>query len=129
MAKNIKEEAKTDEITSEDLIRVLNEIDRQKKHASEYAGLAGKATQNAVERYGLEKNALTMTRKLKGFEDGKRQSVLRAFIKYNWLAGHFKQIDMHDDLIDLLEEIVEEARSRGHNSAKAEGEVLTNLIQ
>lgn len=64
-------------VTAEDLRRVVADISKHKTQSSNYAGLAGKATQSAVEQYGLEKTALTFARRLNDMEEGKRQSVLR----------------------------------------------------
>ncbi|ABS14258.1 hypothetical protein I6H96_02690 [Brucella anthropi] len=96
-------------VAPEDLKRVIAEIGRQKKHASEYAGLAGKATQNAVEQYGLEKNALTFSRRLSDMEDGKRQAIIRSSIEYWSKLGFFAQLDAFSDLIELMRAIVAEA--------------------
>jgi hypothetical protein len=98
-------------IAEADLKRVVAEIGRQKKLASEYAGNAGKATQNACEQYGLEKTALTFARRLADMEDGKRQAVIRATIDYWNKLGFFDQIDAFDDLLATFETIV----GRAHN--------------
>lgn len=103
-------------VTAEDLKRVINDISKNKSQASNYAGLAGKATQSAVEQYGLEKTALTFTRRLNDMEAGKRQSVLRSLVDYADKLGHFDQIDAFDDLIPILKRIVD----RAHNSRGGE---------
>ena len=103
-------------VTTEDLRRVVADISKNKTQASNYAGLAGKATQSAVEQYGLEKTALTFVRRLNDMEEGKRQSVLRSLVDYSNKLGFFDQIDAFDDLLATLEEIV----SRTHNSRGAE---------
>lgn len=111
MAKTLKPDtaASAEKISREDLKRVITEISRQKDLASEYAGNAGKATANAVEKFGLEKNALTFARRLSQMEDAKRQSVLRALIDYAQKLGFFDQLDAFDDLVDTLQTIVDGA--------------------
>lgn len=105
-------------ISAEDLKRTIAEISRQKKLASEYAGNSGKATATAVERYGLEKTALTFARRLSEMEDGKRQAVIRASIDYWFKLGFLDQIDAFDDLIATLEAILTGAKP---SEAKGDG--------
>lgn len=111
-------------IAPADLKKVLGEISRQKKLASEYAGNAGKATQNAVETHGLEKTALTFTRRLNDMETGKRGGVVRSVIEYFDKAGFFDQIDAFDDVIETMRSIVARVEGSGQaepaTSAKAE---------
>jgi len=99
-------------VTSADLKRVIEDINRHKENASEHAGLAGKATQQAVERFGLEKTALTFNARLSRMEAAKRQGILRSQIDYADKLGFFDEIDAFDDLIDVLEGIVRKARAR-----------------
>lgn len=103
-------------IDAQDLRRVVDEINRQKSNASEYAGLAGKATQQAVENYGLERQALTWSRKLDGTEAVKRQSVFSALLDYCDKLGHFDQLDAFGGPLAKMAEIV----NRQHNSIGAQ---------
>ena len=127
MAKQAKatDAAKSGGVNATDLKRVVTEISRQKGRASEAAGLAGKATQQAVEQYGLEKTALTFARRISDMEEGKRQGVIRASIEYWHKLGLLDQIDMFDDLIPTLEEIVQ----RAHNQRGAKQDpVVAQLV-
>ncbi|WP_245501732.1 hypothetical protein [Mesorhizobium sp. M2A.F.Ca.ET.039.01.1.1] len=117
-------------VSAEDLKRVIGEISRQKKHASEYAGLAGKATQAAVEQHGLEKTALTFARRLNEMEDGKRQSVLRSLIEYSHKLDFFAQQDAFSDLIELFREIVAEADATADSGKPTKGDpVVSSMVQ
>lgn len=132
MAKKTKIDAeadkKADGIQPAELKRVISEINRQKELASEYSGNAGKATQTAVERYGLDRQALSFTRKLAGMEVAKRQSTLRSAIDYFEKMEFFSDIDMFDDLIGIMERIVRTAREKEAGLAAAPtGE--TNVVR
>lgn len=110
MAKNKLTSAdKVGGVSADDLRKAIEEISRQKGLASEYAGLAGKATQTAVERHGLEKNALTFARKIDAMEDTKRHSVVYASLDYWNKLGFFEQGDAFNDPIELFREIVAQA--------------------
>ncbi|WP_336801675.1 hypothetical protein [Kaistia sp. MMO-174] len=110
MAKNKLTSAdKVGGVSAEDLRKAIEEISRQKSLASEYAGLAGKATQGAVERHGLEKNALTFTRRIHDMEENKRSSVIYSSIDYWNKLGLFDQGDAFNDPIELFREIVAQA--------------------
>ncbi|ELT50974.1 hypothetical protein [Brucella intermedia] len=115
-------------VSPEDLKRVIAEIGRQKKHASEYAGLAGKATQNAVEQYGLEKTALTFARRLNDMEEGKRQSIIRASLEYWRKLDFFAQHDAFSDLIELMREIVSEADANADSDTKKTDPVVGAML-
>lgn len=115
-------------VAAEDLKRVIAEISRQKKHASEYAGLAGKATQNAVEQHGLEKTALTFARRLSDMEDGKRQGVIRAAIEYFHKLDFFAQHDAFSDLIDLMRRIVAEADAADTKPVRKADPVVSQMV-
>jgi hypothetical protein len=95
-------------ITREQLQAVLADLIAKKDKASEYAGHVGKATQQACEQYGLDKNALSTVRRIKGMEEAKAQSFLRGVIDYAWKAGLFDQFDAFDPMADLLRAILSE---------------------
>lgn len=63
-------------VSASDLKRAVDEILRQKQNASEYNGLAGKATANAIERLSLDRKALSIVVGLKRLDDAKRQATL-----------------------------------------------------
>lgn len=76
-------------VSSKDLRKSVDEINKHKKNASEHAGLSGKATSNAVEQFGLEKNALTQAAKMDHMEPAKRQAIMRSSIEYWDKLGFF----------------------------------------
>lgn len=130
MAKRITKAADSaDGISREDLRKGVNEIKRQKSLASEYAGNAGKSTSNLVERFGLDKTALTFARRLDEMEEGKRASALRAVLEYSYKLGHFDQLDAFDSTADVLSEILEHVRTNDNSGRSDAGsEVLATLI-
>lgn len=115
-------------ITKEELLRIIGEASRQKALASEYQGHHGKVISSAVERWGLEKNALTFVRRLKDMEEGKRQSVLRALIVYADMLEMFASMDAFDDLIDAMEVIVKRARDRDGKPSGGADPVVSQMI-
>lgn len=114
MAKEVAldEDRRGGNVSGDDLRRAIGEITRQKDLASEYAGLAGKATQNAVERFGLNKDALTRVRRNDEMEPTKRQAFLASFLDYSEKLGHLDGSMFPDDLIERLAAIVRRHHNR-----------------
>jgi len=114
MAKKLKpgEGAPSAGVAPSDLKRVVKDIIRHKNNASENSGLAGQATKQACDQYGLDKKALGLVVSLSKQNDvGKAQSTLRGVVEYADKLGLFDQIDAFDDLIPTMERIVDRARN------------------
>lgn len=117
MAKRAKlNQAPKEAITPERFREVVAELVEAKAKASEASGSVGKMTSQAVDTYGLEKNAFTFVRKLMGMETAKRQAAIRATIDYADKAGMLAQKDAFNDVLGLMAEIVK----RHHNGPEAE---------
>lgn len=114
-------------VSAEDIKRVVDDINRHKENASENAGLAGKATQQACDRYNLDKTALTFSARMKRMETAKRQGIMRGSLDYWDKLGFFDEIDAFDDLIPAMERIIERAHAREGKSAKADPAVSSLL--
>lgn len=125
MAQQAKEQ--TRQPISEDKLRaILKDIQGKKDKASEAAGHVGKATAQACDQFGLDKNALTAVRRMYGMEEAKRGSFLFGLIDYAFKAGFFDQLDMLDDTTGTLKAII--ARIEGDGSAKPPmGDNITKL--
>jgi hypothetical protein len=119
MAKRAKMDGESarQEITADELRAVIGEINGHKEDASEASGLAGKATQQACERFGIDRHALTVVRKFWAMEPAKRGGILRAVLRYSDKAGFFDEDDMFDPLADILREIVAKLESNGASRA------------
>ena len=113
MAKKVsmKDEQASTGVSPENLKKAVAEISRQKQLASEYAGNAGKATQQAVEQHGLEKTSLTFARRLSDMEASKRDAVVQASLDYWEKLGFLDGGFFNEDLVARLEAIV----TRAHN--------------
>ncbi|WP_336801761.1 hypothetical protein [Kaistia sp. MMO-174] len=114
MAKKMKpaDAATVRGVAASDLKRVVKDINRHKENASENSGLAGQATKQAIEQYGLDRKALTFVVGLSRNETAKQQGTLRGVLDYADKLGMFDWIDMFDDMIPTLERIVQRARDR-----------------
>lgn len=126
MAKKLDKEsaaAESDGINAETLKRVVENINKPKEKASEYVGLSGKATAEAVDKYSLNRQALTQAAKLQRMDGQKRQAFLRDFLRYAHLLGHFDQIDALDDTVATMEGIARDARQRGGGGRKPDAVV------
>jgi len=114
MAKKLKagEGSATAGVAPSDLKRVVADIIRHKNNASENSGLAGQATKQACDQYGLDKKALGLVVSLSKQNDvGKAQSTLRGVVDYADKLGLFDQMDAFDDLIPAMERIIERAKN------------------
>lgn len=95
------------EYSAADARRVVDEVRRQKKLASEYAGNAGQAGKNFLETTGLKASVLSLAVRLDGFEVERRTEFLRELVRLCDNLGHFDQIDAFDDLGGILRGIGE----------------------
>lgn len=100
-------------IDARDLRRVVDEINRYKEQASEASGFAGQSTKNAVDNYGLDRQALTWSRKLDALETAKRHSTITSLLDYCSKLGMFDQGSLFDGPVAKMAEIV----NRYHNAA------------
>jgi uncharacterized protein (UPF0335 family) len=114
-------------VKAAELRKLVTDINRHKKMASESSGLAGKATQMAAEAHGLDKGALTQCCRLDKWEPAKRQAFLRSFLDYGEKLGFFNEIDAFDDTVAILEEIVARARANEGEVKAPVGEVKSLL--
>jgi hypothetical protein len=94
------------EISAEQLKKIINEASRHKATAAEYSGHHGKVIADAVEKFGLDKMSLNFARRLRDQESDKRQAVIRSSIRYWKLLGFFDQLDAFDDLRNDLADIL-----------------------
>lgn len=129
MTKNLKDERSPTGISADDLKRVIGEAVRQKQLASEYSGLHGKVVSNAVEQYGIEKNAFTLTRRMYEMEEGRRMAIVRSTIDYWHKIGFFDQVDAFDDVIDLMRRIVSENDRGASRASGADADVREVLAR
>ena len=105
MADKVSDQGKPP-IEAAKLVAILKDIQAKKDKASEYAGHVGKATAQACDQHGLEKNALTVVRRMYGMEEAKRQSFLNGIVEYAFKAGYFDQLDAFDSVVDTLKAII-----------------------
>lgn len=99
-------------IKPSDLRKLINDVNKHKRLASESNGMAGKATAMAVEANGLDKGAFTLCCRLDKMEPPKRQGFLRSMLDYAEKLGFFDEIDAFDDTVPILEGIVARAREK-----------------
>lgn len=132
MAKKMKPEgaAAPKGVAANELKRVVKDILRHKQNASENAGLAGQATAQAVDQYGLDRKALTLVVGLSKAEPSKAQGTLRAIVDYADKLGMFDQIDAFDDLIPAMRRIIERAENQvaPENAGRERDGVMDSLI-
>ena len=121
------EDAPKHGVDAAELRRSVEEILRQKDNASEYSGLAGKATQMAIEKHSLDRRALGIIVSLKRADEQKRQTTLRSIFEYADKMGFFDQIDAFDDLLDTMKGIIDRASDQ-QNSAPADDNVVRAMF-
>lgn len=123
MAKRLKAEDDTPghtPLTPEEFKKLMADMSARRRVASERSGEHGALVKNACDRYGLEKNALTFTRRMFDMEDGKRQGILRSMISYWNTMGWFRQVDAFDDVIGIMREIVKQHDEIAAKKAEAD---------
>lgn len=98
------------------LLEILKDIQAKKDKASEYAGHVGKATSQACDQHGLNKNALTVVRRMYGMEEANRTAFLHGIVEYAFKAGYFSQLDAFDSVVDTLKQII--AHIEGEDGGK-----------
>lgn len=107
--------------------RLIGEINRQKGHASEYAGAAGKLTREAIDKHALDRKAFSFVVQLSKMDEAKRQGVIRALIDYVERGGMLDQVDAFNDLTSQLKALVDRLEGRIPNRPRDEG--FESLIQ
>lgn len=108
--------------------KALDEVMRAKANASEYAGFAGHAAKQAIEKYGLDRTGFGFITKIKKMEETKRQSAIKSAVRYALLAGFFDQLDAFDEFAEVLEEILETIRENRNEARPAGDETLGALV-
>jgi hypothetical protein len=129
MAKQVKDKTEPTGISAEDLKRVIGEAIQQKQSASEYAGMHGKVVANAVETYGIDKTAFTLSRRLSEMEEGRRAVVVRSCLDYWYKLGMFDQIDAFDDVTDTLRAILAELEAGKGTTRNRDGDIRLAFSQ
>lgn len=128
MAKKLTDKEEAREASADDLKRCVAEVNRQKANAAEYNGLAGKAAQSSIERYGLDRVAFTLTCRLSKMEEPKREAAIRSMLRYFFDMGFFDQFSMFDNIADDLEKILEAIKTNDNSERTSEdGDVLDEL--
>lgn len=112
MAKQAKERSdgviKT--IPKAELKKLMAEASAAKTAAAEASGEHGALVKNACERFNIERNAFSWTRKLNEMEGPKRMAVIRQMLDFGSKLGFFDQIDAFDDIVPVIEQIAKDAR-------------------
>lgn len=123
-----KQKVNPDELTPEKFRAFVAEANRQRENAAEYVGMHGQVVRNGIDRFGLDRNALTVARRLQKLQE-KGPSTLTAILKYADFLGLFDQVDAFDDVADELRGIVERINTRRPNDKPPAGKaVLDSLV-
>lgn len=91
------------------LKRCIAEINKHKEKASEYTGLSGQATKNAVETHGFNRKALTFVSGLLKKEPAEQLEVLGSIISMAEAMGMFAQMDMYNDAVAAMQAVIDQA--------------------
>jgi hypothetical protein len=92
--------------------RLIAEINRQKKNSSEYQGMAGKLTRDAIDQHSLDRVAFGFVMRLSRMDEAQKQAAIRSFIDYAERAGFLDQMDTFSDLTDLMAGVVDRLKAR-----------------
>lgn len=116
VAKSAKEGARSDgvikTIPGSALKQLIKDATAAKTAAAEASGEHGALVKNACERYNIERNAFSWTRKLNEMEGAKRIAVVRQLIDFCGKLGHFDQVDAFDDIVPMLEQLLSDLKGR-----------------
>jgi aconitase B len=102
MAKNVTYIQKG--ITPEQLKRTLHDASLQRDKAAEATAEQASIMRAAIEQHGLDKTALTFSRRLETFEASKRNATIRAALEYWAKLGYFDQRDAFDDMLEMIQQ-------------------------
>ena len=102
--------------------RIIGEINRQKKHSSEYQGMAGKLTRDAIDQHSLDRIAFSFVMRLSRMDEAKKQAAIRAFFDYAERAGFLDQLDAFSDVTELLDAMVGRLKARIPNRPRSGGD-------
>jgi hypothetical protein len=94
-------------MSRDDFRRIMSEMTRQGQNISEMQGDLGTYVKSQIERFGLNRAALSMVRRIDRMEEAKARDTLRSLLQYAYLNGAFDQIDAFDDILSLMRRILE----------------------
>jgi hypothetical protein len=114
-------------IHQKDFQRDMSEINRQKGHATEYNGAAGKLTREAMDRHQLERAAFGFVMRLSKMDESKRQDAIRSSFKQIEATGFLDQIDAFSDLVDERHAVVERLKGKAPKPRQAD-QVMKQLV-
>lgn len=103
MAKKITRDDNA-QIDAGELQSLLDSALEQASKASEYTAEHGNIIRLALDRFGIDRTAFSMARRLYKQEESRREATLRDFIKVCGLLGFFDQRAAFDDVFDALAE-------------------------
>lgn len=102
-------------------------INKQKEKASEYSGLAGKATAEAVEQHNFDKKALTFVAQLARKEPAQQEATLCAIVQYAEAMGMFAHVDMFNDAIGAMKNVIANAEGASGKGPAPNSGVIAQL--
>lgn len=115
-------------INRADTKKLLTKLADIRAKQSEITGSLGAETNAACDKHGLDKNSLTVVRRMHGMTETKAHSFLYGVIDLAWKGGLFDQVDAFDAMTDLLSEILEELKRNQQPAPSAEdAEALSTL--
>lgn len=105
MAKKVKDDAVEKAINRPTMKRLLADITKRKKAASEETSSLGGFMKNQLELHNLNRTAFNWTLKLNGMEAQQRAEVFRCFMEYVHKGDLLAQMELFDDTYKIMEEM------------------------
>jgi hypothetical protein len=103
MAKTIKRDGNS-RMDAGELRALLDSASEQAAKAAEFTAEHGNILRNGLERFGVDRTAFTLARKLYKMEESRREGTLRDFIRLCGLLGFFDQRSAFEDVYQALVE-------------------------
>jgi hypothetical protein len=101
MAKKITRDDNT-RIDPGELRALFDSANAQAAKAAEFNAEHGNIIRSGLERFGVDRTAFAIARKLDRMEESRREGTLRDLLRVCGTLGHFDQRSAFDDTFELL---------------------------
>ena len=105
MAKKIKRDDNS-RIDPGELRALFESASEQAAKAAEFTAEHGNILRNGLERFGVDRTAFTLARKLYKMEESRREGTLRDLLKLCGILGFFDQRSAFEDVYQQLAELI-----------------------
>jgi hypothetical protein len=112
MAKKLPKED-PQELTAAELKKILDQAVEEASKASEHTSEHGNIIRQLIDRFDLDRTAVTFTRRVHRQGTERQLATVRSTIKLWLLAGFFDQVDAFEDIAELLHDKLQSKPGKG----------------